>query len=104
MSSSWTADNRLRPIVWLLAAAAAQVIAFWYPAYVANRHPSSDNDGRYFVLPEIVFAAAVVAIFSLFILLRRIRCHSKLSTAGFGGLALAACAIALWPAWRILVR
>jgi len=104
MSLSWTADNRLRPLVWLLAAAAAQIIAFWYPFYVANRHPSSDRDGRYFVLPEIVFAAAAVAIFSLVILFRRVRGHSKLSTAGFAGLAFAACAIALWPAWRILTR
>jgi len=90
--------------VWLLAAAAAQIIAFWYPFYVANRYPSSDRDGRHFILPEIVFAAAAVAIFSVVILLRRIRGHSKLSTAGLAGLALAASAIALWPAWRILIR
>src|SRR6266850_8538936 len=103
MSSCCSADNRLRPVAWLLAAAAAQVIAFWYPAYVANRYPSSDHDGRYFVLPEIVFAAAVVAIFSVVILLRRLRGHSKLSIAGLAALAASACAIALWPAWRILV-
>src|SRR2546430_17071248 len=99
MSSSWTADSRLRPLVWVLAAATSQIIAFWYPFYVANRYPSSDRDGRYFILPEIVFVAAGVAIFSLIILLRRIRGHSMLSTAGLAVLAPAACAIALWPAW-----
>jgi hypothetical protein len=104
MSSSWTADDRLRPVVWLLATAAAQVIAFWYPAYIANRYPSSDHDGRYFVLQEIVFPAAAVAIFSVGILLGRIKGHSKLSTAGLAGVALTACAIAIWPAWRILIR
>jgi cell division protein FtsW (lipid II flippase) len=104
MSSSWTADNRLRPLVWLLAAATAQIIAFWYPFYAANRYPSSDRDGRYFILPEIVFVAAGVAILSVVILFRRTRGHSKLSTVGLAGLALAACAIALWPAWRIMIR
>ena len=98
------ADNRLRPLAWLLAAAVAQVIAFWYPCYIANRYPSSDNDGRYFVLPEIVLVAAGIAILSLFVFLRRIRGHSKLSNAGLAGLALAACVIALWPAWRIMIR
>jgi hypothetical protein len=104
MNWSSTADNRLRPLVWLLAAATAQIIGFWYPFYVANRYPSSDHDGRYFVLPEIVFVAAGVAIFSVVILVRRIRGHSKLSSAGLAGLALTACAIALWPVWRILTR
>jgi hypothetical protein len=104
MRLSWTADNRLRPVVWLVAAAAAQVIAFWYPFYVANRYPSSDGDGRYFVLPEIVFGAASVAIVSVLFLFRRLGGHSRLSSAGAAAFAIAASAIALWPAWRMLIR
>src|SRR5438045_1721180 len=102
MNSSWIADSRLRPLVLLLAAAAAQIIAFWYPFYLADHYPSSDRDGRYFILPGMVLVAAAVAIFSVLTLSTRVRGHSKLSTAGFAGLALAAAAIALWPAWRIL--
>ncbi|SRR6266581_6237591 len=103
MDFAIAADKRLRPLAWLWASDAAQAVAFWYPYYVAHHYPSSDGDGRYFILPEIVFAAATVAVLSILILLRRVTGHSRLSSAGVVALATVAGVIALWPLWRILV-
>jgi hypothetical protein len=92
-----TKDDRFRPTVWLLAAAAAQVIAFWYPDYVANKYPSSDHDGRYFILPHAVFGAGFVAVASAIWLSRRLRRHSWLSSVGVVIVCSAAAIITLVP-------
>jgi hypothetical protein len=97
-------DNRVRPVVWLLASAAAQVIAFWYPSYVAQKYPYTDGDSRYFLLPSLIFAGGLVAAASAFLIVRRLGGHSRLSSAGVVALSALASAIAIAPVGIVFVR
>jgi hypothetical protein len=100
-------DNRARPLVWLFGSAAAQFIAFWYPLYVERRNPSPDGDSRYFISPEVVIGAGVVAVAAAFFLLRRLSGHSRLSITVVFLFACMAGVTELFPAclllWRIFV-
>jgi hypothetical protein len=97
-------DNRVRPVVWLLASAAAQVIAFWYPSYVAHKYPYTDGDSRYFLVPSLIFSAGLVAAGSALLVARRLGGHSRLSSAGVATLSALASAIAIVPSGIILLR
>ena len=97
-------DKRLRPLVWLLASAASQIIAWWYPSYVAQRYPYANGDSRYFVLPSVIFIAGVVAAVSVFLIARRLGGHSRLSSAGIVLLGAVAAAVALAPVGILAVR
>src|SRR5207245_7997746 len=97
-------DKRMGPIVWLLAAACAQGIAFWYPAYIANKYPSSDGDGRYFIVPEIVVGTGVVALACLVLLVRRLVGHSRTGNAAVLVFAVVVNVIALFPILKLFVR
>jgi FtsH-binding integral membrane protein len=102
MRLSLTTDNRVRPLVWLLASAAAQIISFWYPTYVAAKNPSPDS--RYFILPEVIVCAAVVAVVMLVLLVTRTSGRSKIGSAAVFGVAGVLGCIALLPVWRMYVK
>lgn len=95
-------DNRLRPFMWLLASAGAQVITFWYPDYVAHKYPSPDS--RYFILPEVVLGVGVVAAVSLVLLLARLFRHSKTRSIAIAIIATVTGAVALIPICKVFVR
>ena len=97
-------DNRLRPIIWMFAAACAQVIAFWYPYYVAHEYPSSDGDGRYFILPELVFGAGLLGLVCLFLLMYRLRGHSRSGNAAALLSVSIFAVIVLFPVVRLILR
>lgn len=98
--------KQMRPLIWLLGAAVAQLIAYWYPSHVAQRYPSPDGDGRYFVLPAVVFGAGLIAVVTCFCLLRRIWDYKGLINGGIILVAGWAALVALTPPcllmWRIL--
>jgi hypothetical protein len=98
MQASVTKDTRIRPLIWLLASACAQIIAFWYPRYVAGKYPSPDHDGRYFIMPEIIVGVGVVAILSASALVWRLAGHFWLGNVFVLIVGAVGATIALFPA------
>ena len=85
-------DGRMHPLVWLLASAVLQFIAFWHPFSKIDAH------GSYYVWPEFIVCVGMVGVAALVFLSCRLRGHSRLSTAVVLLLACVAGGYILFPA------